>query len=294
MDTSLNAALPTHLCVQYKSNSQRARVCTESWALDNLFCPNCGGSLLPATNGTSVYDFSCPDCCERYQLKGERRAKSYKSLESCKRVLGAEYRTTLNSVEKGSHPSFLLLKYDDEKMVVLDIAFIHRSCITMSCLSARKPLAPTARRAGWQGVSFLLDRIPTVGWIPVMVAGVPVQKSDVITSCSSAQKMLSRSLNSRNWPADMLCCIDQLGIQFRIDEAYQFEAHLASLHPENKRVREKIRRQLQSLRDLGMLHFDGNGVYRRLYVLHIERSGRKGVQSNAPCTNQASPSWKSR
>ena len=37
---------------------------------------------------------------------------------------------------------------------------------------------------------------------------------------------------------------------FTLSEVYGYEAHFIALHPDNHRVREKIRQQLQVLRDL--------------------------------------------
>jgi hypothetical protein len=42
---------------------------------------------------------------------------------------------------------------------------------------------------------------------------------------------------------------------------YAFAAQLQELHPDNRHVREKIRQQLQVLRDLGFVEFLGRGRY---------------------------------
>ena len=47
--------------------------------------------------------------------------------------------------------------------------------------------------------------------------------------------------------------------EFSLSEAYETERHLSHLHPSNKHVRDKIRQQLQVLRDLGLL--DSLGRY---------------------------------
>ena len=48
-----------------------------------------------------------------------------------------------------------------------------------------------------------------------------------------------------------------------LDEArYAHADKLAKLHPNNTHVRDKIRQQLQVLRDLGFLQFFGSGSYR--------------------------------
>jgi type II restriction enzyme len=43
---------------------------------------------------------------------------------------------------------------------------------------------------------------------------------------------------------------------------YAYTDALAKLHPNNAHVRDKIRQQLQVLRDLGLLTFLGSGSYR--------------------------------
>jgi predicted HNH restriction endonuclease len=57
--------------------------------------------------------------------------------------------------------------------------------------------------------------------------------------------------------------------EFRLDDAYSFEAALRTLFPGNRHVREKIRQTLQRLRDDGLLIFLGQGRY-RLNVGHEE------------------------
>lgn len=68
---------------------------------------------------------------------------------------------------------------------------------------------------------------------------------------------------ARGWTLDVLQIVSGFGQRtFTLSEVYGFEAHLAELHPENHRVREKIRQQLQVLRDLDFLQFLGQGKYR--------------------------------
>ena len=51
---------------------------------------------------------------------------------------------------------------------------------------------------------------------------------------------------------------------FTLNDLYAFEARLSALHPTNRHVREKIRQQLQVLRDRGWLAFgERRGMYRR-------------------------------
>lgn len=57
-------------------------------------------------------------------------------------------------------------------------------------------------------------------------------------------------------------CIERLGkSDFTLDEVYVFENELQQLHPENKHIKDKIRQQLQVLRDKGYLDFVSRGQY---------------------------------
>jgi len=50
--------------------------------------------------------------------------------------------------------------------------------------------------------------------------------------------------------------------EFTLQDVYAFAGHLEKLHPANRHVRDKIRQQLQVLRDLGLVEFLGDGRYR--------------------------------
>ncbi len=58
-------------------------------------------------------------------------------------------------------------------------------------------------------------------------------------------------------------CIDSLNKkEFLLDDLYKFESELSKLHPENRHIKDKIRQQLQFLRDRGYLSFIGGGKYK--------------------------------
>ena len=44
-----------------------------------------------------------------------------------------------------------------------------------------------------------------------------------------------------------------------------FEKTLQNIYPENNHIKDKIRQQLQYLRDLGLIEFKGKGLYKKLY-----------------------------
>ena len=58
-------------------------------------------------------------------------------------------------------------------------------------------------------------------------------------------------------------CVETLGRrEFTLQDIYAFEAQLSAIYPNNRHVRQKIRQQLQVLRDHGYLEFVSRGFYR--------------------------------
>ncbi len=67
----------------------------------------------------------------------------------------------------------------------------------------------------------------------------------------------------RGWTLDVLNLVQSLKTkEFHLSDAYAFEGNLARLHPGNRHVRDKIRQQLQLLRDMHLLEFLDRGSYR--------------------------------
>ena len=57
----------------YRNPSQRARVLTEAWVGENMYCPACESPRIEkAPEGERVVDFACPGCDEKFQLKGKK------------------------------------------------------------------------------------------------------------------------------------------------------------------------------------------------------------------------------
>jgi type II restriction enzyme len=63
-------------------------------------------------------------------------------------------------------------------------------------------------------------------------------------------------VEKRGWTLDALQVVQSLGkLEFTLADVYAQAGALAKLHPNNAHVRDKIRQQLQVLRDLGLLAF---------------------------------------
>ena len=72
-----------------------------------------------------------------------------------------------------------------------------------------------------------------------------------------------KEVSAKGWLLDTMRCVEKLGKrEFALDDVYAFESELSKLHKENKHIKDKIRQQLQVLRDKGYLEFVRRGVYR--------------------------------
>jgi hypothetical protein len=71
--------------------------------------------------------------------------------------------------------------------------------------------------------------------------------------------------------------------EFDLGEVYAFESKLERLHPANRHIRDKIRQQLQVLRDLGLLQFLGRGDYRLRWLRWRSVSPVFTIPSNSSC-----------
>lgn len=141
----------------------------------------------------------------------------------------------------------------------------------MSVIEKRKPLAPHARRAGWVGCNILLGRIPADARVPIIVGGVVIKPSDVRRQYESLRPLDRLTIENRGWTLDVLNQVRDLGkSEFTLADVYAKEAFLARLYPQNRHVREKIRQQLQVLRELGLIQFLGNGRYCLVAAIHKE------------------------
>ena len=70
------------LAAGYKNPSQIARVVTEHWAADNLFCLACSSDELTSLpNNARVEDYHCPNCSAKYQLEEQERTLWPKGAE---------------------------------------------------------------------------------------------------------------------------------------------------------------------------------------------------------------------
>ncbi|MEK7554784.1 MAG: DpnI domain-containing protein [Patescibacteria group bacterium] len=245
------------LATGYKSVSQTVRVLTEQWVGDSIFCPNCGRMDIDRyPNNQPVADFFCLNCREEYELKSKQ------DLIGSKIVDGA-YRTMIERLTSSNNPNFFFLNYDLSDLKVINFFVIPKHFFVPEIIEKRKPLATTARRAGWIGCNILLQSIPQTGKIFFVRDGRVEPKERVLTEWRKTLFLRKeKEVVAKGWLLDIMRSIEKLGKhEFTLDDVYAFENELSKLHPENRHIKDKIRQQLQILRNNGYLDFLSRGYY---------------------------------
>lgn len=68
----MNLNFDVNLALDYSSSTQKARVLTESWVANNMYCPRCGNVYIRHfPNNSPVADFYCTECNNEYELKSK-------------------------------------------------------------------------------------------------------------------------------------------------------------------------------------------------------------------------------
>jgi type II restriction enzyme len=178
-------------------------------------------------------------------------------------VLDGAFDTMCARLEESNNPNFCLMKYNAAELAVTDLLFVPKQFFVKAIIEERKPLAPTARRAGWRGCNILLDRIPPSGKVFVIRDGQVAEKETVLAEWRRTLFLQEERPEARGWLIEVMACVESMGRQeFELHDVYAFERQLSGIYPNNQNVRPKIRQQLQVLRDHGYLEFVGRGSYR--------------------------------
>ncbi len=247
----------TQIAQLYKSNSQKIRVMTEDWVGSEIFCPNCGDNINNYGNNQPVADFYCSNCKEEYELKSKKNNIG-------KKIVDGAYKTMIERLQSQNNPNFFFLNYNIKNYEVLNFAVIPKHFFVPKIIEKRKPLSRSARRAGWIGCNILLNNIPKSGKIFYIKDKQAESRKKVLDNW---QKVLflreTRKTDLKGWILDVMNCIDILNkSEFALSDIYNFESILRIKHPNNRHIKDKIRQQLQFLRDKGYLEFKSRGVYR--------------------------------
>jgi len=252
----VNLQLPVDGLDRYKSASQRARIGTEAWGALNFFCPVCKSPRLDiASRNTAAVDYRCPKCDSPFQLKSQ--SKPFGS-----RIVDAAYSEMKRAILSDRTPNLFVLYYDLTQWAVRTVILIPHFAFAFSAIECRPPLGPAARRAGWIGCNILLNKIPADARIPIVESGKALSASEVRQAYNRLRPLENLKVETRGWTLDVLNVVRSLNKkEFSLADVYAHADELAKLHPKNAHIPDKIRQQLQVLRDLNLLEFLSPGSY---------------------------------
>jgi len=241
----------------YRSNSQIVRILSEAWVHNTIFCPSCGASLRETANNTEACDFLCSACKEEFELKS-------KSQKITNKIVNGAYSTLMDRVESMNNPNLYVLQYNKENFSVQNFLVVPKYFFIKSIIEERKPLTLTARRAGWIGCNILIGKVPNFGKIYYIKDGEEQAKKDILSAWKQTSFVRSDfSEKQKGWLFDTMNCIDLIGRkEFSLNDIYKYEEALKLQHPKNKHIKDKLRQQLQILRDRGIIEFLSRGQYR--------------------------------
>lgn len=254
----MNLKLDALKSKNYTSGSQIARVLTESWVRHNIYCTSCGHDTLNNfANNSPVADFICTSCSSEYELKSKKNSFSGK-------IVDGAYESMIQRINSENNPHFFFMNYSFMNLEVINFLVIPKHYFINDVIEKRKPLSIIARRAGWIGCNILLQNIPSTGKIFLIKNGKVEDKRTVLSNWSRTSFLANQKKESRGWLIEMLKIIDDIpSKEFKLSEVYLFENYLNQKFPNNNFIKDKIRQQLQILRDKGLLEFKGNGFYKK-------------------------------
>lgn len=253
----MNLSFNTQLAQGYTSNSQIARLLTEDWVLRHSYCPSCGAlPLQEFENNRPVADFYCGNCQEEFELKSKRG-------QLTKTIADGAYSTMIERIHSDNNPNFFFLTYTPQ-WTVRDFLIIPKQFFTPEIIIQRRPLAETTRRAGWVGCTIDISKVADSGKVFLVKNSQVVDSALVNASFSRTLFLRETTKEAKGWILDIMNCVDAIpGSCFTLDEVYQFEKDLQIKHPDNRFIKDKIRQQLQILRDKGIIEFLGRGKYKK-------------------------------
>ncbi len=254
----MNLNFNTKLANGYSSNSQIARILTENWVKENSYCPCCGNlPLNEFENNRPVADFYCNSCSEEFELKS-------KNGNLTNTITDGAYSTMIERINSNQNPNFFFLTYT-KQWTVNNFLIIPKQFFTTDIIIKRKPLAETARRAGWIGCNIDISNVAEAGKVFLVKNSELIDRTIVENSFKKTLFIRSQSFDSKGWILDIMLCVDSIPKDvFTLEDVYKFENKLKLKYSNNNFIKDKIRQQLQVLRDKGIIEFISRGNYKKI------------------------------
>ena len=160
--------METSFCSQlangYKSKSQIARVLTEAWTEQHMYCPVCGWPAIckfPTTG--RLADFYCPSCNNQFEQKSKNGAFG-------DRISDGAYHTFIQRISGNDNPNFLVMNYSLENMRVEELYFIPSFSLYRKSLSKESRYQKTLKEQGGL-MQYTAGRNTYSGRIPIVENG---------------------------------------------------------------------------------------------------------------------------
>ena len=254
----MNLIFNTKLAEGYSSNSQIARILTENWVKENSYCPCCGETPLNEfENNRPVADFYCKKCSEEFELKS-------KNGNLTNTIADGAYSTMIQRINSNQNPNFFFLTYS-KNWSVDNFLIIPKQFFTTEIIIKRKPLTVTARRAGWVGCNIDISNIAEAGKVFLVKNAKQIDRDVVESSFKKTLFLREKSNESKGWILDLMNCVDMIKKEsFSLEDIYKYEEKLKLKYPKNNFIKDKIRQQLQILRDKGIIEFTTRGNYKKI------------------------------
>src|SRR4029077_3603799 len=136
-----------------------------------LFCSACvAPAVVRTVANTRAVDFSCQACGAAYQLKS---GTSWND-----RIPDAGYEAMVAAIRSDNVPNLLVMQYSFQWRV-RNLLLVPSFFFSEAAIQKRKPLSPTARRAGWIGCNINLGGIAPEGKIAIVADELAIDAKEV-------------------------------------------------------------------------------------------------------------------
>lgn len=207
-------------------------------------------------NNKPVADLFCPNCHEQYELK----SKNQKTIGNS--VPDGAYRTMLERIRSDTNPNFFFLAYKKADYSIRQLVLVPKHFITPDMIIPRNK--GIKNRPHHIMCSINLAPLPESGKIFLIDDSRIIEPETVLKKWQSNLFLRNQNAERKGWLLAVMKCIDQLPEEFTLSQIYEFENKLSIQFPQNNHIRDKIRQQLQILRDQNTIEFIGRGLYKKI------------------------------
>lgn len=178
-------------------------------------------------------------------------------------IVNGAYETMIAKIRLKKNPNIFFLNYS-ENYSVKNFFVVPKHFFVPNLIQRRKPLGPSARRAGWVGCNICIGNLPPAARIFLIKDKAILNRNDITNQWKRNSFLENCKIENRTWLLEIISILERIpNIIFTLSEIYNFEDELKKKFPENHFIKEKMRQQLQVLRDKGVIDFLGKGIYKK-------------------------------